>query len=140
MDQATSGHRTVPHTADLRVEAWGPTREDCIAQTVIGAVHSFLDLGSAHPQRTVVSRLSAHSDEDLLADVLDEVIYLLETAGEVPVDVEVEPVDDEVDVRFAMTDVARLPQVGAVPKAVSLHGLHLATGPTGWHSSVTLDV
>ena len=23
------GHTSVPHTADLRIEAWGPTREDC---------------------------------------------------------------------------------------------------------------
>ena len=30
------GHRTVPHTADLRIEAWGPTREEFIADAVPG--------------------------------------------------------------------------------------------------------
>lgn len=140
MDEDGVGHRTVPHTADLRVEAWAPTREGCIAQAVLGTVESFLDIGSAHPARSRRRLLTAHSDEDLLVTVLDEVLYLLDANGEAPVDVELEPVDDGLDVRFAMVDVSRLPQLGAVPKAVSLHELRLAPGPRGWSCSVTLDV
>jgi SHS2 domain-containing protein len=140
MDENGAGHRSVPHTADLRIEAWAPTREGCIAQAVLGAVESFLDTSSAHPVRTRRRQLTAHSDEDLLATVLDEVIYLLDTGDEVPVDVELEPEGEGVDVRFAMVDASRLPQVGAVPKAVSLHELSLAPGPGGWRCSVTLDV
>ena len=34
------GHRSVPHTADLRIEAWAPTRDGCIRQAVLGAVES----------------------------------------------------------------------------------------------------
>lgn len=141
MDEDGAGRRAVPHTADLRVEAWAPTREGCIAQAVLGAVESFLDTSSAHPEHTHRCRLTAHSDEDLLVAVLDEVLFLLDTDGEAPVDVELEPVEEgAVDVRFAMVDVDRLAQVGAVPKAVSLHELSLATGPSGWRCSVTLDV
>lgn len=40
----SSGHRSVPHTADLRIEAWAPTRDGCIRQAVLGTVESFLDL------------------------------------------------------------------------------------------------
>jgi SHS2 domain-containing protein len=140
MDDDGTGHRTVPHTADLRVEAWAPTREECIAQAVLGAVGAFLDTSAAHPDRDRLCRLTAHSDEDLLAAVLDEVIYFLDTAAEVPVDVEVEPVDDEVDVRFEMVDATALPQLGAIPKGVSLDEIRLAPGPTGWRCAVTLDV
>lgn len=140
MNETEAGYRAVPHTADLRVEAWAPTREECIAQAALGAVGSFIDTSAAHPVRTRTCRLTAHSDEDLLVAVLDELIYLLDTNGEVPVDVELEPGDGDVDVRFAMVDVAALPQVGAVPKAVSLHEIRLETGPSGWRCSVTLDV
>lgn len=140
MDENGSGHRAVPHTADLRIEAWAPTRDECIAEAVLGAVESFLDTSAAHPGRTHRCQLSAHSDEDLLVAVLDEVIYLLDTLGEVPVDLEIEPLGDGVDVELAMVDARGLPQVGAVPKAVSLHELSLAPGPTGWRCSVTLDV
>lgn len=140
MSETGFGHRAVPHTADVRVEAWGPTRELCIAEAVLGTVEAFLDTSSAHPAGTYRCQLSANSDEDLLVAVLDEVIYLLDTAGAVPLDVELEPVDGDIEARFATIDAATLPQVGAVPKGVSLYELSLAPGPAGWSCSVTLDV
>jgi len=72
--------------------------------------------------------------------VLDELIYLMDTTGDVPIDAELEPLEEGVDVRFAMVDAATVPQIGAVPKAVTLHELQLAEGPNGWACSVTLDV
>jgi SHS2 domain-containing protein len=135
-----SGHRSVPHTADLRIEAWSPTRNGCIREAVLGTVESFLDTSSAQPSHTVVRRLSADRDDDLLVAVLDEVIYLLETAGEAPVDVEVAGADGQLEVSFAMADAGSLPQTGAVPKAVSLTEVRLAPEQSGWRCLVTLDV
>jgi len=134
------GHRTVPHTADVRVEAWAPTRERCIAEAVRATVESFVDASSVHPTGTHRCRLTAERDDDLLASVLEELIYVMETAGDVAVDAEIDHVDGGIDVRFATVDVAQVIQVGAVPKAVSLHELTLAPGPRGWCCSVTLDV
>ncbi|WP_077490971.1 archease [Sinomonas mesophila] len=136
----SSGHRSVPHTADLRIEAWAPTREECIAQAVFGTVESFLDTSTAARHRTRRGRLIAASDADLLVAVLEEVIYLLDTEGYVPVDVHMEPVEGGVDVVFAMAEVNRLTQIGAVPKAVSLHELSLVGDKDRWRCSVTLDV
>jgi SHS2 domain-containing protein len=31
----------MPHTADLRIEAWAPTREECLAEAVRSLVDSF---------------------------------------------------------------------------------------------------
>ena len=135
-----SGHRSVPHTADLRIEAWAPTRDDCIRQAVLGTVESFLDISGVRPQVIRLRRLTATSDDDLLVAVLDEVIYLLDTEGEAPVDLELQGVDGAVEARFAMANASALSQVGAVPKAVSLHDLCLRRGPRGWRCSVTLDV
>ena len=135
-----SGHRSVPHTADLRIEAWAPTREECIAQAVLGTVESFLDTSTAARRRARRRRLMAPSDADLLVAVLEEVIYLLDTDAEVPVDLEVERVDGGVDVAFSMTGVNGLPQIGAAPKAVSLHELSLVCEDDRWRCSVTLDV
>jgi SHS2 domain-containing protein len=140
MADGGSGHRTVPHTADLRIEAWAPTRDGCIRQAVLGTVESFLDLSSAHPDHTRLRRLIADRDDDLLVAVLDEVIYLLDTVAEAPVDLELYDIDDGVDVMFAMADAATLLQVGAVPKAVSLNGLRFSGGRDGWRCLVTLDV
>ena len=138
--EQTSGYRTVPHTADLRIEAWAPTRDGCIRQAVLGMVASFLDTSSARPNHTLVCRLTAERDDDLLVGVLDEMIYLLDTAGKAPVDVAVNGADGGVDVSFAMADAGALPQVGAIPKAVSLNELCFSHGQQGWRCSVTLDV
>lgn len=138
--QTTSGHRSIPHTADLRIEAWAPTRDGCIREAVLGAVESFLDVSSAGPTRTRRSRVTAERDDDLLAAVLDEVIYLLDTEGEIPVDLSLRDVDDGVEVSFAMADASTLPQVGAIPKAVALNDIRLSQGSAGWKCLVTLDV
>lgn len=140
MTDSERGRHAVPHTADVRIEAWAPTREACIAEAVLGAVETFLDISDAHPTMSRTCELAADDDEDLLVAVLDEVVYLLDTAQEVPVDVEVDAVNGGVDVRLAMVDAGSLPRVGAVPKGVSWNDLRFARGPRGWSCSVTLDV
>ena len=140
MAGSTSGHRSVPHTADLRIEAWAPTRDGCIRQAVLGAVESFLDTSSAQAQQTRRRRVAGDHDDDLLVAALEEVIYLLDTTGEAPVDVNLSQADSGVDMRLAMVNASSVPQVGAVPKAVSLNELHLSQGKHGWRCSVTLDV
>ncbi|MGO9067755.1 archease [Mycobacterium sp.] len=126
----------MPHTADLRIEVWSPSREGCIGEAVLGTVESFLDTSLARAQRIRQCRLTGDRDDDLLLAVLEEVIYVLDTAGEAPVDVELEAIPGGVDVKFAMVDATTLPQVGAVPKALSFNELHLSHGPRGWRCSV----
>ncbi|MFJ6384022.1 archease [Kitasatospora sp. NPDC092039] len=143
--RSAGGHRSVPHTADLRVEAWAPTAEGCIGELVHAVVGSFADLADA---RTVGERdctVLAASDPDLLAGVLEEVVYRMDADGELPVEVAVGPIEGRdgarrVTVRFRMADAATAELVGAVPKAVSLHDLDLAAGPDGWTCRVTVDV
>jgi len=60
------GHHTVPHTADLRVEAWAPTREECMAEAVRGLVDSFAVVAGHRPHRRAERHMRAGSDEDLL--------------------------------------------------------------------------
>ena len=135
-----AGHRGRPHTADLRIEAWAPSRDGCIRQAVLGTVESFLDISSARPHRSLSRRLTAGSDDDLLVAVLEEVIFLLDTVGEAPVDLDLKGAGGAAEVNFAMVDARTLPQVGAVPKAVSLNDLRLSHDDHGWRCLVTLDV
>lgn len=52
--QGESGHRLVPHTADVRIEAWGTTWENCLVEAVLGMVDSFADVSAVRP--TAVQR------------------------------------------------------------------------------------
>ncbi|MEU6219560.1 archease [Streptomyces sp. NPDC047022] len=137
---AAGGHRGVPHTADLRVEAWGATREECLAQAVRGACEAFLDLTGATVARSRDVLVRAGSDEDLLVALLEEIVYRLDTDGEVPVETELSPVPGGLRAVLGMADAGSLPVTGAVPKAVTLHGLSVVRGADAWTCSVTLDV
>jgi SHS2 domain-containing protein len=134
-----AGHRTVPHTADVRIEAWAASREQCVAEAVRAMVDGCVDTDAAQPTSTHVYHRDEASDEELLVNVLEEVIYRMEVAQEVPVTVDVIS-GDGVEVRFGMAPLAALLQVGAAPKAVSLHELRFGPGNTGWSCSVTVDV
>ncbi|MGW0701122.1 archease [Streptomyces sp. NPDC002867] len=138
--QGASGHRTVPHTADVRIEAWGVSREQCLAEAVLGMVGCFADVSGVRPTAVRQVELAEADDDDLLIASLDEVIFRLEVHGEVPVDVEAQPTDGGLDVRLAVTDVAAVRIIGAMPKAVSWSDLRLAPDPYGWSCAVTVDV
>ncbi|WP_328889298.1 archease [Streptomyces sp. NBC_00316] len=140
-----SGHRTVPHTADMQVETWSSTAEGCIGEAVRAVVESFADMSGAAVVGERAYAVTAESDEDLLVSVLEEVVYRMDADGEIPLDVEMGPIRSVGDgrslaVRFRMADADTAVPVGAVPKAVALHGLLLRGGPGGWTCRVTLDV
>ncbi|MER7506139.1 archease [Nonomuraea pusilla] len=130
------GHRTLPHTADSRVQAWAPTRGECVAEAVLAVTGSFLDTAGAVPVAEHLLRLEPAEPEDRLVAALEEIIYLMDTTGRVPVRAAAE---DDV-LRLGMADTGALPQIGAVPKAVALSGLSFTEGPDGWTCEATLDV
>nr|WP_173405656.1 archease [Streptomyces sp. SID5468] len=139
-DRAERGHRALPHTADLRIEAWAPTREGCLAEAVAATVEAFADPAGARPSREHLVELGGAGAEDRLVALLDEVVYRLDSAGEVPVATEVTWLPEGLRVRLAMADAASLAVTGAVPKAVTWHRLEFGGGPSGWRCAVTLDV
>ena len=120
---ACSGRRSAPHTADLRIEAWGPTREDCIAEALRGLVESFAEVSGTGYERVTARHVTAGSDADLLAAAVEEVIYGLDTDGEIPATVEVSrAADDGIDLMLRVVDASAVEIVGAAPKAASLSG------------------
>ncbi|MGP3975646.1 archease [Streptomyces sp. 8N114] len=149
------GHRAVSHTADVRIEAWGADREQCLAEAVLGMVDCFADRSGAEAHSVRRVRVAGNSDADLLATLLDEIVFRLEVHGEVPVAVETEtggtggtdsgPETESgrevaADVRLSVTDLGSVPVIGAPPKGVSWNELRLAQDPSGWSCAVTVDV
>ncbi len=151
-DDAARGHRTVPHPADLRIEAWAPTRRECLAEAVAALVDSFADVAEHADTDTdtdsgagtgweVTSELPAASDEDLLAAVLDEVIYRLDVADFVPTSAEIaEERADRVRLRLRGVGTDAVEFTGAIPKAVALSDLVLTRAGDHWTAAATVDV
>ncbi|MFE9207086.1 archease [Micromonospora sp. NPDC007230] len=135
------GHRNVPHTADVRIEAWAPDREDCVAEAVSALVDTFVDTAGADGTTETEFSVPPSNDEDMLVTVLDEVIFRLETAGVLPLATDVRPADGGgLLVRWWTVDTDAVELVGAVPKAVALHELRFGPDQDGWSCAVTLDV
>nr|AKG47140.1 putative archease [uncultured bacterium] len=134
------GHRAVPHTADVRIEAWAPSRDACLAEAVSALVASFADTSAARPDRVVTTSVRAETDPDLLVAVLDEAIYVLETRDGLPCAVELAPEPGGLTVRWHLAPVREVELVGAVPKAVTLHELRFERTDGGWECGVTIDV
>ncbi|MGW5419806.1 archease [Streptomyces sp. NPDC003943] len=138
-----SGHRSVPHTADAQVRAWGPTREACLAEAVLGMIECFAEVSGVRPTAVERVRLAPGSDEDLLVGLLDEFVFRLEVTGRIPVDVEVETAEEDdggLDVRSAVAELDQVEIIGAVPKGISWQGLHIGPDPYGWSCTAIVDV
>ena len=140
MTRAGRGHRLVPHTADIRIEAWGPTREICLAESATALVTSFADVSGAEPQRCVLAELAADSDEDCLLALLDEIIYRLDTEDTVALGFEVSSRPGGIAVRMPLTGLDRVECTGAAPKAVALQDLQFAEAGGTWRCAATIDV
>lgn len=135
------GHRWIEHTADMALEAWAPTRTECLAEAVSALVGSFVDLATATPSESFAVTFPPTDDEDLLVRLLDEVIYLIDVFGRVPLDAEVEDArDGGLIVHFATATAQRVDVTGAVPKAISRHELWFGYAAGHWQAAVTVDV
>jgi len=106
----------------------------------MGLTGSFVDFSRASPLRTVTCEVPATTDGDRLVAVLDELIYLLDTEGVVPLSAEVTIDSDTVRLTMPVASLSDVRLVGAVPKAVALSGLALTQSGTEWRCRATIDV
>lgn len=72
-----SGHRMSPHTADLIIEAWAPSRDECLAEAVVALRASFVDIADRVSTKRHYITLSPASDDELLVTLLEEALYVL---------------------------------------------------------------
>ena len=105
-------------------------------------MNSFADPG-VQPRRHVTRRhVIGETDADLVAAAIEEVIYRLDTRGEIPVAVTARrAADGGIDLTLHLAGLDQVEITGAVPKAASLSGLRCGRDESGrWSCAVTIDV
>jgi SHS2 domain-containing protein len=139
---AARGHRLGPHTADYVIEAWGPDRPTCLVEAMKALVEVFATIDSSvTARRSVPVSTGPAADTDLLVSVLEEVIYVTEVLGEVPVRFHLADTEDGgVAGAMEVADATEAVLVGPIPKAVSYHGLEMAERAATWHCRAVVDV
>lgn len=138
--EVRASYREPVHAADLRIEAWGPSRERCIAEAVSGMVESFAGGSLGDPDEVLDLQVIGTTDEELLAAVLEEVIRRMETTGRIPAATQVLPARGGLRVRFGVVDIGGVIAAGPIPKAVCPHGLCIEPSAGGWACTVAFDV
>ncbi len=135
MTGVPAGYRLLPHTADVRLLAWGPTREACLDQAVRALAAVFVELpggvpasppggvpacppagvpgcrpgGVPCPPAGVPTRVPVElppgPDAELLVGVLEEALFLVDVRGLVARAAELHP-DGEGGLRGTLDAVA----------------------------------
>jgi SHS2 domain-containing protein len=135
------GHRTIPHTADCIIEAWGPDQASCLTEALVALVETFAVVPNTPTTRVLPLASGAGGPEDTLVSLLEEVIYNLDVWSVVPVRFHLaEAEDGGVSGDMELVSIDEVEAVGPVPKAVSYHGLSMAPDNGGWRCRVLIDV
>jgi SHS2 domain-containing protein len=144
MDERPSpapGHRVVPHTADLIIEAWASSRLECLEEAARALVHAFARLPEGVVTELVPVEFERNGDEGLLVSLLEEVIYVVDVLEGIPANVVLDETEDGGVTGFM--EVAPLEAVethGAPPKGVSLSDLSFSHDGEQWRCRATIDV
>ena len=144
MDERPSpatGHRVVPHTADLIIEAWAPSRLECLEEAARALVDAFARVAEGAVTKPVVVAFDQDDDEALLVSLLEEVIYVIDVLGAVPANVVLHETED--GKLAGSIDVAPSGAVethGSLPKGVSLGDLSFSHDRGRWRCRATIDV
>jgi SHS2 domain-containing protein len=141
-DSPPQGVTFLDHTADLVLEATGPTLEACFARMGAGLFAVFAPPPVAGAESTRLSiTLSAPSPEELLVGWLEELLYRSDVDGLVFSGFETELNGDELSARVSGRPLLPGEELrGPSVKAVTRHDLRLEPGGEGWLAQVVLDL
>jgi SHS2 domain-containing protein len=138
---APAGHRSVSHTADCIVEAWGPDRASCLREALAGMVEEFAEIPDAAATRVLPLGADRSSAQDALVALLEDVIYAMDVLSVVPVAFHLEETEEGgVAGHMEAVPAGEARIVGPVPKAVSYHELSMDREGDSWRCHVLLDV
>lgn len=141
MSEPPTGHRVLPHTADVIVEAWAPTFAACCAEAADALIGLCVDgngCTTVDAHHVVVDATAADS---MLLAVLDEVIFVLDTMAAVPVGATTHARENGgMDLVLDLAARDCVVQAGSTPKAVSHSGLEVDVGPERTRCTFLVDV
>ncbi|MFP3899438.1 MAG: archease [Acidimicrobiia bacterium] len=135
------GHRALPHTADVILEAWAPDLAACLEEAVDALVDTYAEADEGARRDPYDVRLPPGPPERVLVDLLDEVVYALDTADGVPVGASVRSLDEAgLHAVLWLAPPDQVSPTGSVPKAVSHSELAVDEAPGAVSCRFLVDV
>jgi len=140
--QPMSGFRLLEHTADIGIEAWGPTQSNLFEQAALGLRHLLVGTSQVTHNQQHQVHLDAEDAGELLVAWLNEIIFLFETQNLIPGEFRVERTNEN-ELRAVIHAEPYTPERHVVEhqvKAATYHQLSLEQGSDGWHARIYLDL
>lgn len=135
-----SGHRTVEHSGDLAIDAWGSDQVTCWREVLLALVGSFARIPATATRTRCALAISVRSPDEVLVTLLDEAIYLIDVRFELPVRAELAlGGDGTVSGSFEVVPADEVELVGPLPKGVAYHGLEMCEEEGLWRCHVLID-
>jgi hypothetical protein len=94
MEHAPRGHRSLPHTADVMIEAWGADLAACCEEAAAALAELYAEAGDAVVVAERELSVPPGPPGDMLLDLLDEVVFALDVAEGIPIGARVRPGTD----------------------------------------------
>jgi SHS2 domain-containing protein len=130
-------YRWIDHTAELELAIEAPTEQAVFAEALAAFAELVGDGGGADPVRHEIE-LQGDGLEGLLADWLDELVYLADVDAFVPEELTRMDLDGE---RLRASVRGHRGQPRPIVKAITRHGLAFEPdGRSSWRARVVLDV
>ncbi len=136
------GHRVDDHLGDAVIEAWAPDTAACLGEALMGLA-DLVAAPAAEPVAVSTHPLATSCDEpeEALVALLEEVIFVLDVAAEVPVRVRLAKADRGFAGTMEVVPLDAVELAGPAPKAVSYHGLEMRREEGGgWRCRVLIDL
>lgn len=136
------GHRLLPHTADMGIEAWAERKQGLFITAAQGLREMLFGRAPIGTQEQAAVTLDMPDDAELLVSWLNEILYRFEVDELVPAEFRVDTLNNghlEAVIRGERYDPARHPLQRQV-KAVTYHQLTLEQQPAGWYAKVYVDL
>jgi SHS2 domain-containing protein len=134
------GRRLLSHTADVRLEAWGPTLVECLDQCVRALADVFVLAPDDAAHVYVPVHLPAGSPSEVVVALLEEALFLVDVRGLVPLRARLDIGSRGVTGAFDAVALTEVEQAGSVPKAIARSDLEVGETDGAWHAVVTVDV
>jgi tRNA nucleotidyltransferase (CCA-adding enzyme) len=130
-----------PHDADIGVVGVGPTKAEAFRQAALALTAVVTDLGKVNPAQPVPVACEAPSDELLLVEWLNALVYEMAVRAMVFGDfcVEIEAGRLRATAYGEAVDVERHEPAVEI-KGATLTALQVVQGPDGWRAQCVVDV
>lgn len=135
-------YRTIRHTADKGIIAWGRTLEELFENSAYGTFSLIADISRIAPEETKEIKINEQREIDLLlVDWLSELIYIFDVEKFLFTRFHVRSLEGGVDALCGGIRIREgIPWRGAYIKAVTYHKLRVEKTKDGYRARIFFDV